>query len=269
MVGVKYKEAEKINVRIFRYNPLVDTAPIYKTYTVPWREWFTVLEILRYVHENIEPLSFDWGCRIARCGSCGVRVNGKAVLSCITFIETRDILIEPLNNLRVIRDLVVDRSELDDKLSSTNPWLIRSSPLTKVPTIPFDSYQMVEALQLCTDCILCHSSCPEVAESNLGRFAGPWIMLKVAMRYYDPRDEAKQQRLEAVIHGGISECTLCGICANVCPQSIHYGREKKILSIPSSADEAHITRFTEDPPIDHLSILRDLKEKTQSLLHDY
>ena len=255
--------AEKIIARVFRYNPSVDKEPRYERYEIPWREWITVLEVLRYIHENIEPISFDWGCRIARCGACGVQVNQQPILACVTFVQPGEITIEPLKNLPVVKDLIVDRSEVKRKLLGIRPWLVRSEPLTEIPAIPYEKFQKIEALQLCIDCLLCHAACPVLQGENLTTFAGPSIMVKIAMRYYDPRDEAKEERLLAAVREGLFECTLCGICRDVCPRGT-------ILNAPElppigalEPDEAHARRFAQAPPIDHVDVFEDMQENAK------
>ena len=54
-------------------------------------------------------------CQAAICGSCGVRVNGKAALACNTKLrdaqkraEDGAIVVEPMGNMPVLKDLIVD-----------------------------------------------------------------------------------------------------------------------------------------------------------------
>jgi len=265
--------ADKIIAKVFRYNPATETKPAYKTYEVPWREWLTVLEVLRYIHQETDPISFDWGCRIARCGTCGVQVNKQPVLSCVTVVSPGEIQIDPLPNLRVVRDLVVDRSQVNQKLLACKPWLERSGSLDKVPEMSDVAYQKVESLQLCLDCLLCHSVCPVVAEKGIQKFAGPNIMMKIAMRFYDPRDEAKEERLQIAVRNGLLECTLCGMCHQVCPQGGLLTDQEPLRGIREAAyqvaaqyDEALARRFYKEPPIDHTTIIKDLQDRAKVIL---
>ncbi|MFC1919322.1 succinate dehydrogenase/fumarate reductase iron-sulfur subunit [Chloroflexota bacterium] len=265
---------DRISAKIFRYIPSIDSEPTYKTYEIPWREYITVLEVLKYIHECFEPISFDWGCRIARCGTCGVRVNNKPCLACVTLVSPGEILIEPLDNLSIVRDLIVDRTQVNEVLYSIDPWLCRSAPLAEVPTLSYEAYEKLEALQLCIDCLLCHSICPVVKSEGITKFAGPNIMLKIAMRYYDPRDEAKDKRLQTAVKLGLMKCNLCGACAEVCPQGYHDDSQQHIqvehmlgFTTPKAglldADQAYARRFSVELPIDHLFILEDLQKKAK------
>ena len=69
-----------------------------------------LLKALIEIRNEIDSsLTFRCGCKSGVCGSCAVRVNGKEVLACKTNIKEFD-LIEPIRNVDVIKDLVVDVS---------------------------------------------------------------------------------------------------------------------------------------------------------------
>ena len=69
-------------VKLFRFDPEVDTEPRYSEFKVPYRGR-TVLDVLRYIYENLDSsIAFRWACRRAFCRSCVLSVNGKPALSC-------------------------------------------------------------------------------------------------------------------------------------------------------------------------------------------
>ena len=46
-------------------------------------------------------------CRMGQCGACAVKLNGNAVLGCAAILRAGSrYLLEPINNDKVIRDLV-------------------------------------------------------------------------------------------------------------------------------------------------------------------
>ncbi len=58
------------------------------TYEVPVEEGESVLGVLQYIYENLDPgLTFYSSCRIGLCTGCLVRVNGKACFACTTLAE--------------------------------------------------------------------------------------------------------------------------------------------------------------------------------------
>ncbi|NLW25800.1 MAG: hypothetical protein GXY91_11325 [Clostridia bacterium] len=100
-----------IDIEIFRYNPSKDNSPYYKLYKVPLTvaTKATVQNLLLYIYENIDStLSFrNYKCNQGVCTSCLVKLNGQSVRSCCTFINVNEkVRIEPLNDLKVIKDLV-------------------------------------------------------------------------------------------------------------------------------------------------------------------
>ena len=102
--------ASDAKVTIYRLDPTVDGESRYETYLVPPEGWekLTVLDTLRYICEHLDPeLSFRESCRIkAICNICMVRLNKKTVLACDTQSQA-EMLIEPLSNHPVLKDLVV------------------------------------------------------------------------------------------------------------------------------------------------------------------
>ena len=76
-------------------------------------------------------LAYRWFCGSKMCGTCAVRMNGREVLACWEAVEPV-MTIEPLRNLAVVRDLVVDRSKYEAKVASLEPWLERSQPYTAI-----------------------------------------------------------------------------------------------------------------------------------------
>ena len=82
---------------------------------VPYQKWMRVLDALNWIAENeATDLAYRWFCGSKMCGTCAVRMNGREVLACWEAVEP-EMTIEPLRNLSVIRDLVVDRAPLREK----------------------------------------------------------------------------------------------------------------------------------------------------------
>ena len=232
--------AEITRANVFRYNPSVDQEPYYETYEVPWRQFMSVTELLKYVQEEIEPISFEYSCRAAGCGMCSLRVNGKPVLSCVTAVPTGDIRIEPLENLRVIKDLIVDKTELNNRLYGIRPWWSRATPMTEPLNMSGEAYVRTAVLQLCKDCLCCNSVCPVLKTEGFKAFAGPNILIKIAMRYFDTREDFADERLKTAVREGLFECTLCGQCYEVCPMG-------KLIETPGypNAQIDHVKTFKE------------------------
>jgi succinate dehydrogenase/fumarate reductase-like Fe-S protein len=105
-----------IVAKILRFDPSCDTEPYFQTYEVPKYTIIgrqTVAKVLEYIFENLDPsLSFYLTCDRGICDGCAAMVNGKAELVCMK--ETTDeVTIEPIQNHKIIRDLVVMPEEED------------------------------------------------------------------------------------------------------------------------------------------------------------
>ena len=103
---------DKATIRIYRFDYLVDAEPRYKTYEVPPEGWrgLKVIDTLRYIYENLDSgLCFRESCRQQLCGACTVMINKKPALACDAFPE-REMIIDPLPNHPVLKDLIIDLS---------------------------------------------------------------------------------------------------------------------------------------------------------------
>lgn len=144
-------------------------------------------------------------------------LNGTPVFMCAEPLDPNtDYTIEPLKGYTVIRDLIVDKSDYDNRLSQAYVR-IRTEPLTEedIQTFDMDVPDKMYALEWCSRCGVCMSACPVVA-SNPGQFAGPSFMIASAYRFYDPYDQA--DRILEAVNDGLYRCIQCGKCDEVCPQ---------------------------------------------------
>ncbi len=101
---------EQAKVTVYRFDPDTDREPRYETYMVPAEGWkgLTVLDTIRYIYEHVDgQLAFRESCRVYRvCAACSILMNKKVVLACDAR-STREMVLEPLPNHPIIKDLVV------------------------------------------------------------------------------------------------------------------------------------------------------------------
>ena len=103
---------ELISVKVFRFDPSTDRESAYKSYSVPWREGMSAMDALDYIYQNLDSTLAYYdhaGCSLGICARCTGRINGKPGLLCQTRIAG-DVTLDPVNEKRVVRDLVVARS---------------------------------------------------------------------------------------------------------------------------------------------------------------
>lgn len=203
-----------MKIKIKRYSNENELHEELVEYEIP-HENLTLLEALNYVKTKLDAsLSFSAGCRSSVCGSCAIRVNDKEELACVYKLDDGDV-ITPLNNVPVIRDLVVDVEQMLKFNQVAKNWSSTNSENRAV------SQEEAEVNEVQSDCILCgacYSACPVYAVND--EFIGPFALTRSWRYISDVREKDIQEKIEAVQSNGIWDCTLCNECVPVCPQGI-------------------------------------------------
>ena len=206
-----------MKIKVFKYDPAVDAAPYYKEYEVPYKDKMTALEALVYVHENFEEVAYDYSCHGRMCGRCAMMLNGVPVMMCAEPLAAdKDYTIEPLAGFPVIRDMIIDRSQFEDRLAKRYVR-VRVEPLDAETVNNFDvsKTEMLYGLEWCSRCGICQAGCPVVNQMP-DKYAGPAFMVAEAYRMLDSYDQA--DRALAAVDAGLYRCIGCGLCDQVCPQ---------------------------------------------------
>lgn len=164
-----------------------------------------VLDALEAAWNQDSSLMFRHSCHHASCGSCGMRIQGRERLACITtaFEVARDgaLIIEPLRNFPVVADLVVDMSPLAQKLQSVGAHVL---------TEPASGWQRFES---CIECGLCVSACPIAATSE--SYLGPAVLAAAARNASLP-----DVRAQIESEDGVWRCHSAFECTEVCPANV-------------------------------------------------
>lgn len=210
-----------IEVEVFRFDPTMDSKPKYTAYRVPFSfEKMKVIDVLRYIYEKLDhTLSFTWDCRLWNCGLCGVTVNKRPCLACITDVKdvaiSNELLIEPLPYYPVLKDLVIDRTVEMEQTRKLGVKYIGVGTPDSIPE-PMDPEKIRfhrDWYLTCIDCLVCSSACPVFSEKYA--FIGPHLSLKLAKYLSHPKDGGN--RAEQAQKGGLFQCLNCGRCDTVCP----------------------------------------------------
>jgi len=216
-------EVEKIvEFKIHRFDPQQKGHDI-STYKVPVRKGMTLLEALMYIKDNFdETLAFRHSCRMGICGSCGIMVNGQPMLACYTqvlHLNSDYLVIESLQNMPVIKDLVVDVQPFFKTYNRIKTVLIRpedelrkAEEFIQVPT----ELKRFWDLTLCTKCSICYSACPAAIDE---RFLGPSTYATNYRFISDSRDKGSDERLKTMA-GNVWLCTSCNSCTLFCPKEV-------------------------------------------------
>src|SRR5580698_4332137 len=110
-------------LKIRRYDPTSGRAAYWDEHAIDMAGSNSVLDAILKVRDEVDgSVGIRCSCQQAICGSCGVRMNGKPGLACNTHLDEAAqrnwnsdeedgdsvITVEPMGNMPVIRDLIVD-----------------------------------------------------------------------------------------------------------------------------------------------------------------
>ncbi len=220
----------EFTLKIRRYDPESGEAPYWDEHTVDLAPHRSVLEgILQAKATTDGSIGVRCSCRAAICGSCGVRINGQPGLACHTHLDSalagaKDgvITVEPMGNMPVIRDLIVDMDAVHwKKIQRVTPWLINKLPIPEREYIvPRESMIDVTQTAACIQCGACVSDCLSMEVDPL--FVGPAALAKAYRFVGDPRDAQHKERLKDLTHDahGLYACTHCFKCIEACPKGV-------------------------------------------------
>lgn len=219
-------DAQRIEIQVLRYRPEEEDKPVWQSYYVPFTNDMSVLQGLQYIKDELDgSLTFRWSCRMAICGSCGMMINGKPMLSCSTFL--RDLLpgpvrVEALAHFPIERDLVVTVGEFVSKLEGIKPYIIpkeeRRLSQGEYLQTP-EQLEQFEQFSSCINCMLCYAACPQFGLNP--DFTGPGVLALLHRYNADSRDGGRAERMKIVnAEEGVWSCTAVGYCSEVCPKHV-------------------------------------------------
>jgi succinate dehydrogenase / fumarate reductase iron-sulfur subunit/fumarate reductase iron-sulfur subunit len=194
------------------------------TFTIDRSGVRVVLDLLAAIQEHDDPsLGFRYSCRIAACGTCTVRVDGRPVLACQTIVEPgwRSIRIEPLGGLPVVRDLIVDLAPFHERWARIAPAFMPSGPDSgQAPVAPETPERAAIDPNLdCITCGACYAACGMASASS--PFMGPAALTRAMVLAADSRDDGGVRRIAAAAGDeGIDGCHGIGACTVVCPKGL-------------------------------------------------
>lgn len=213
-----------IEFRIIRQQP--PQPPYIATYPLEIDSSRTVLDGLLKIKEELDgTLALRKNCRNMICGSCAVRINGRAGLACgqhIGEVALEGVItVAPLGNLPVVKDLVVDMQDFWDHLERVDPYVCpdaRQQPAREFLQTP-EQRQPLQAAGNCILCGACYSDCQSVPVNP--QFVGPHALAKANRLLKDNRDAQRRQRLRFLNSlSGVWGCTRCQNCNIVCPMGV-------------------------------------------------
>jgi len=217
-------EVEKnVEFKISRFDPQTNRHYV-STHRVPARKGTTLLDSLLYIKDNLDgTLTFRHSCRMGICGSCGINVNGKPMLACYTqvlHLNADSLTVEPLSNMPVMKDLVVDVQPFFDTYERIKAYLVKPDGEFAKPEefiqMPAELKKFWD-LTLCTKCTICYSACPAAIDE---KFLGPATLATNYRFISDSRDQGLDERLKTMADN-VWLCTSCNSCTMFCPKLVN------------------------------------------------
>ena len=231
MTQDKEKQPPRYEIRILRYDAKEDKGkkPRFQSYeiedTTP--AGMTVLDALLYIQDYIDgTLAFRYSCRGAICGSCSVSMNGFLNLACRSHLVNLGpkITIEPLPNLDIIKDLVVDMDPFWKSYDKIQPYLqeaLGKKPPEKEWRVSVKERKNMDQFVNCILCATCYGACPVFKREDTKDYLGPAALTKLYRFLLDSRDHRSGKILDQVNDiKGAWGCDTVYRCVEYCPKDV-------------------------------------------------
>lgn len=211
--------------KIFRFDAKKGEPPEFEMFEVTLDSNASVLEALIEIQDTLDgSLGLRYSCRGAVCGSCAMLINGKFNLACrvklATLPKDKELLIEPLPNLEIIKDLIVDMAPFWKAYRKVKPFLVERMPHPeKEYLITPKERQGMDQFVNCILCAACYGSCPVIGRD--GDYLGPAALAKLYRFAIDSRDEGHTGSIkEANNSSGMWGCDTLFRCRDACPKNV-------------------------------------------------
>jgi succinate dehydrogenase/fumarate reductase iron-sulfur protein len=210
--------------KIFRFDPEKDKEPYFQEYEYDFLPNVSVLEALIIIRNELDSsLSFRYSCRGAVCGSCGMIINGNPDLACrikLGILNTKEVVLEPLANLEILKDLVVDMVPFWKAYREIRPYLHSENKFPeKEQRISEKQMERIYQFINCILCACCYSACPVVSKDE--NYLGPAALAKLYRFVKDPRDRRPYSFLKKInTQEGAWGCHTIFKCVEACPKDV-------------------------------------------------
>jgi fumarate reductase iron-sulfur subunit len=221
-------KARQLTIEVFRFNPQdLQAKPRTDCFEIEESPYMTLYLVLTRIREQLDAsLQFDFACRSAICGSCGMLVNGRPMLACRTLTASlpQHIRLYPLPVFELIGDLSVDTGRwFRDMVQQVEGWIHERQafdPDAQEERMSDDEALAIYESDRCIECGCCVASC---GAANLKPgFAGPAGLNRIARFMLDPRDSRDDDTWFEVVStaDGVFGCIGMMACHDVCPKDL-------------------------------------------------
>lgn len=209
------------------------------TFDVPRGDNLVLLDALAAVAAEDPSVFFRFSCRSGFCGTCTVLLDGAPVLACQAPLPSGSatLRVAPLGGFAVVKDLVVDPAPFAERWAEVGP------AVDVADAQAFGNRDAIDASLDCISCGACFAACD--LSSLDSAFLGPAALTRTMVLVADPRDGARQTRLERVSgEDGIDGCRGMGACSLACPKALDPSRairslrRWRVTGLPSPLERA-------------------------------
>src|SRR4051812_43850685 len=156
-------DPQDFTLKVRRFDPESGEQAYWRDYGVELDPERSVLDGILQVRDREDAsLAIRCSCRAAICGSCGGRINGKSAGPCNPPIPAAEeppynggIVVEPMGNMPVIKDLIVDMDAVHwKKIQRVVPWLLPEGdpPENEEYKVPAEAMIDVTQSMACIQC---------------------------------------------------------------------------------------------------------------------
>ena len=210
--------------------------PYWEEFELPWKPGMNVISAMMEIAANpvnrqgktTAPITYDSNCLEEVCGSCAMRINGRAQMACSALVDKLEqpIRLEPLSKFPVVRDLAVDRNVLFENLKRVKAWVPVDGTydLGSGPRVYPRQQEEAYPYSRCISCCCCMEVCPQFNEKT--GFVGAATIGQVALFNEHPTGKVlAPDRLAALMgDGGVADCAYAQNCVEACPKDIPLTR---------------------------------------------
>lgn len=229
--------AQTIRLKVKR-QAAKDQPSHWDTFEIPYRENMNVISSLMEVRKKptntdgraVEPPAWEAACLEEVCGSCTMIINGHVRQACTALIEVVgkengdawEITLEPMTKFPLVRDLIVDRSQMFNSLIKVKAWVPIDGSYDLGMAQPQDDNirKLRYKLSQCMTCGCCMEACPQFNDKN--SFVGPAPVGQALLFNLHPIGKAlEHDRLDYMTsEDGITNCGNAQNCVKVCPKGV-------------------------------------------------
>lgn len=156
-----------------------------------------------------------------------MNIDGTNWLACTRFISDLETpaRIYPLAGRSILKDLVPDLTHLLAQYEMIEPWLHSRTPEPAKERLQLpEERRELDGYYECILCFCCTSACPS-HWWNGDRFLGPAALLQAWRWLADTRDEATEERLDALEDPfRLYRCHTILNCTRTCPKGLNPGK---------------------------------------------